>query len=292
MSRQAFVEVETIDAAIELLMADPDTTRVIGGGTGLMLMTKSGFLSVDSLISLRRVDDPELKAIRTGADSVWIGGLCTLTSVERHGELRRELPVLASALARLSSIRTRNMATMAGCVVHGDPHMDLPPVLIALDATVVVLGSTGRRRIRCADFYQGYYDVALEAGDIVVGVEVPLRGSQGFSSYRKFTGALAEDWPVVGVALRIEQSGRQITNVTVAVGAVEPAPRRLPAVERVLAGNDVSDVDSVAVGELAASAVDPGDDHLGTAWYKRKVLGVETTRAIRAWQEQVADVER
>jgi carbon-monoxide dehydrogenase medium subunit len=292
MSAPAFVEAETLDEAVKMLSAQPGAARVIGGGTGLMLMARSGFLSVETLVSLQRVKEPELRAIRVAADSVWVGGLCTLTQLERHTELRGKLPVLASTLARLSSVRTRNVATLAGGVVHGDPHMDLPPVLMALDATVVVADITGRRRVPCAALYRGYYDVGLEPGDLVVGVEIPLRGANSYSDYRKFTGALAEDWPVVGVAVRLERAGDRIKEAAVAVSAVESAARRLPQVEGALTGVSVTDLDPAAVGELAASAVQPTDDHLGSAWYKRKVLGVETTRAIRAWQEQVHDAQR
>lgn len=283
-----FVEAESIGAAVELLAGDPGAARIIGGGTGLMLMARAGFLGVDLLVGLSRAADRELRAVTVTDESLWIGGLCTLSSIEEHAEVRRVVPVIGRTLARLSSPRTRNVATIAGCVVHGDPHMDLPPVLLALDASVVVDGSRGRRRIGSAEFYLGYYEVALEPDDVVVGIEIPRRAATT-AQYRKFTGALAEDWPVVGVAVRLECEAGRVRGAGVAISAVEPACRRLDEVEKVLTDMAVVDVDAVEVGRLAAAAVDPTDDQLASAWYKRKILETETARAIRAWQQEVLD---
>lgn len=283
-----FVEAESLGAAVEILAEDPGAARVIGGGTGLMLMSRAGLLSVDTLVSLSRVTDHDLHAVTVTDQSLWIGGLCTLSSIERHPGVREVFPVIAQVLARLSSPRTRNVATIAGCVVHGDPHMDLPPALLALEASVMVEGRGGRRRIPSSDFYLGYYDVALEPDEVMVGVEIPRR-ADSTCRYRKFTGALVEDWPVVGVALRLECRAGRVRGAGVAVSAVEPACRRLPEVEEALMGAAVEDIDPRDVGSLAASSVDPSDDHLASAWYKRRILEVESCRAVRAWQREVLD---
>ncbi|MFI5541785.1 FAD binding domain-containing protein [Nocardia sp. NPDC051900] len=280
------LEVGSLAQARDLLAADPDATRIIGGGTGLMLMLKAGLLSVPTLVSLRKVTDPALREIEVRGDRLVLGGLCTLSDVLDHPVVRRELPALVAALRRLSSVRTRNVATVAGCLVHGDPHMDLPPLLLTLEAEVVVLGLHGERRITCAEFFVGYYEVALAPEDIVIGLEIPLLRAGTFATYRKFTGALAEDWAVVGVALCLPQEAGRITRPAVAVCAVESAARRLPEVERALDGVTAADVDPDGIGELAASAVEPADDHLGSAWYKRRVLSAEVARGLRAWARE------
>lgn len=283
-----FVEADSVDHACRLLADDPGTARIIGGGTGLMLMARMGLLSVGTLVSLRQVDDPELRSIELRDSTLRIGGLCTLTQVLEHPVVRHELPALVSLLHRLSSVRTRNVATIAGCIAHGDPHMDLPPLLIALDAAVMVAGPSGRRQIPCGDFFVRYYEVALNPGDVVTSIEIPVPAPGTFVAYRKFTGALAEDWPVVGVALRLRGDGGYAADVAVAVGAVEAAARRLPEVERALAGTRAGELDAEAIGELAAGSVEPSDDQLGTTWYKRKIVAAETARGIRAWT-RVAD---
>lgn len=283
-----FVEAESLSAAVEILAEDPGAARVIGGGTGLMLMSRAGFLSVETLVGLSRVTDHDLHAVTVSDDSLWIGGLRTLSSIERDPDVRAVFPVIGQVLARLSSPRTRNVATIAGCVVHGDPHMDLPPALLALEASVVVEGPCGRRRIRCADFYHGYYDVALEPDEVMVGIEIPRR-ADSTSRYRKFTGALVEDWPVVGVALRLECRAGRVRSAGVAVSALEPACRRLPEVEEALTDASVEDIDARDVGRLAASSVEPSDDHLASAWYKRRILEAETGRAVAGWQREVLD---
>ncbi|WP_431236233.1 FAD binding domain-containing protein (plasmid) [Mycolicibacterium psychrotolerans] len=281
-----FVEVGSLAQARDLLTADPDATRIIGGGTGLMLMAKAGLLSVPTLVSLRRVPDPALTKIEVRGDRLVIGGLCTLTDMLEHPVVARELPALVAALQRLSSVRTRNVATIAGCLVHGDPHMDLPPLLLTLDAEVVVLGVHAVRRIPCAEFFVGYYEVALAPEDIVIGLEIPLVPAGTFVTYRKFTGALAEDWAVVGVAFCLRQQAGRLTRPAVAICAVESPARRVPEVERALEGATAADIDPNEIGELIASAVEPSDDHLGSAWYKRRVLAAETARGLRGWARE------
>jgi aerobic carbon-monoxide dehydrogenase medium subunit len=282
------VEPRSLLEASELLRESPDTHRLIGGGTGLMLMARSGFFSAETLISLRRVDDPGLHEIWLNNAKLHVGGLCTLRELERHQLVARHLPWLKHTLERLSSPRTRNVATVAGCVAHGDPHMDLPPYLLAAGAEIVVLGRSGERRMPCAGFYRGYYDVALEAGDVIIGLEIPIPPSGDFLAYRKFTGALHEDWPLVGLAVRISRIGDRVASAAIAAGAVGPAAIRLPRAEQALTqlGSQLPDSNAIAeISVIAASEVQPIDDHLATARYKRRIVEVELDRLLTQWMD-------
>ena len=140
-------EPATLGEAIALLDPDDPTVRPITGGTALMLMMKAGVFRPTRLVSLRRLGAQHAR-IATGADgTLAIGAMTPLAVVERSHDVARAAPVIPRAMRRLSNIRVRNVATIGGNLAHGDPHMDLPPILIALGAEVAVAGPKGGRTI-------------------------------------------------------------------------------------------------------------------------------------------------
>ena len=144
------LEAQSLREAIGLLDPEDASVRPIAGGTALMLMMKAGLFRPTRLVSLRLVRG--CSDIRVDADgAVCIGALTPLATLEHSPDIQRLLPVIASTLRVLSNVRVRNVATVGGCLAHGDPHMDLPPVLIALGASVRALGRGGERLIPMAD---------------------------------------------------------------------------------------------------------------------------------------------
>ena len=139
------VEPASLDEAIALLDAEDPTVRPIAGGTALMLMMKAGVFRPTRLVSLRKLA-ARYSRVAAGKDgALTIGAMTPLAVVERSPEVARAAPVITRTMRRLSNIRVRNVATIGGNLAHGDPHMDLPPVLIALRAEVAVMGREGAR---------------------------------------------------------------------------------------------------------------------------------------------------
>src|SRR5215469_16637239 len=127
--------------ATRLLDREDAAVRPIGGGTALMLMMKSGFLRPRRLVSLRAVE-PRFRSIAADADgTLHIGAMATLAEIEHAPEVARCAPVIARAMRRLANVRVRNVATIGGHLAHADPHLDLPPLLVALDASLRIVGS-------------------------------------------------------------------------------------------------------------------------------------------------------
>jgi len=148
-------EPKSLRDAIALLDPEDASIRPIAGGTALMLMMKAGVFRPTRLVSLRAIEK-RYSEIRADADgSVRIGALAPLTTLEHSRDIQRMLPVISRTLRVLSNVRVRNVATIGGALAHGDPHMDLPPVLIALGATIHVLGPGGERTIPVADLLTG-----------------------------------------------------------------------------------------------------------------------------------------
>src|SRR5215467_14188495 len=127
-------EPTSLAAAVKLLNPDDPTIRPIAGGTALMLMMKAGVFNPEKLVSLRKIEG-RYSGISASADGLRIGAMTTLSALEHSPEVRKAAPVIAQIMPRLSNVRVRNVATVGGALAHGDPHMDLPPVLMLNDAT-------------------------------------------------------------------------------------------------------------------------------------------------------------
>src|SRR3978361_1298155 len=146
----------SLAAAIKLLNPDDPTIRPIAGGTALMLMMKAGVFHPEKLISLRKIEK-KYSTIEADAGGLRIGAMTPLVQLERSDDVRKLTPLITRTLTTLSNVRVRNVATVGGALAHGDPHMDLPPVLMALGATMTVTGPKGERQLAVEDLFSGDY---------------------------------------------------------------------------------------------------------------------------------------
>ena len=246
-----------------------------------MLMLKMGVLQPETLVSLASVEDRYSTIALDDDGQLRIGALATLRAIERSGLVRDRIPVLAQALRRLSNVRVRNVATLGGHLAHADPHMDLPPVLIALGASVRVVGPAGERVMPLADLHAGYLETVLARGELIAEVTCPVQGSRR-AAYLKCTTRAADDWPALGVAAVLEAEGEVVRSARLVVSAATDVPTRLSRAEALLRGVRIDDALLARVGEAAAAEVTPiGDEH-GSAAYKRELLDVYVRRAVRA----------
>jgi carbon-monoxide dehydrogenase medium subunit len=273
------VEPASLAEALALLDPDDPSVRPWGGGTALMLMMKAGVLKPTRLVSLRRVDGG-LATIEAGPDgALHLGALTPLVAVERAETVRERAPVITRTLRTLSNIRVRNVATLGGHLAHGDPHMDLPPVLIALDARVAVAGPGGARELAMADLFTGFFETALAGDELITGVTVPAQPAT--AAYVKCTTRSADDWPALGVAVALDTDGGTVRGARVAVSAATEQPTRLPQTEAALTGAVVDDASLKRAGDAAVDEAPIVGDALGSADYKRQLLRVSLGRAVR-----------
>jgi len=274
------LEPSSLREALGLLDPDDPSVRPIAGGTALMLMMKAGLFRPTRLVSLRKLDK-ECSRIAIGADGeLAIGAMTPLAVVERSPEVARVAPVIPRAMRRLSNIRVRNVATIGGNLAHGDPHMDLPPVLIALGARVAVAGPDGTRTIAVEDLFAGYFETVLAKNELIAELRVPAQGKTR-AAYLKVTTGSAEDWPALGVAVALEADGRSVKSARVVVSAATEKAIRLKSAEQVLAGADIDDKVLARAGEAAAAEAECISDIRGSAAYKRELVRVYVGRAVK-----------
>lgn len=287
MNPFALSEPATLMEAVGMLDASDTQIRPIAGGTAVILMMKTGIFQPDRLISLRGIE-PRYSAIDlTDAGDLRIGAMTPLRQIEKSAIVAKIAPVVIRALRRLSNVRVRNVATLGGHLAHGDPHLDLPPLLIALGAKIVIAGPAGERVIEVEDLFRGYLETVLNPNDLIAEVIVPARAGRR-AAYLKHTTRSADDWPALGIAVALESDG----SARVAIGAATDTPRRLKSVEAVLNGGNLDDTALAAAGDAAAGEAEVHTDARGSAAYKRELVRVFMARAIRQALAENAETGR
>jgi aerobic carbon-monoxide dehydrogenase medium subunit len=277
------VEPATPKEAIALIDPDDPAVRPIAGGTALMLMMKAGVFQPRKLVSLRKLNGG-MTGIKTQGEALTIGAMTPLSDVEHSAEVARHAPVIPRIMKRLSNVRVRNVATVGGALAHGDPHMDLPPVAIALGGRVRIVGTSGERELAVEDLLTGYYETALKPNELIASLQIPPQGKTR-AAYCKVTAGSADDWPALGVAVAIDADGGAIKSARVVVSAATTKAMRLKSAEKALAGASIDDKTLKAAGEAAAEEADIIADVRGSAAYKRELLRVYVGRAVRLAME-------
>ncbi|MGF7159361.1 carbon-monoxide dehydrogenase medium subunit [Rhodoligotrophos appendicifer] len=272
-------EPTTLSEAIGLLDPDDPTIRPISGGTALMLMMKAGVFHPSRLVSLRGIE-PRFSEISLSPEGgLDVGSLVRLSALERSADAMSSFPVLADTLRVLSNRRVRNVATIGGNLAHGDPHMDLPPVLMALDAAITAHGPGGERRIPMADLFLGYYETSLAPDELIGRLHIPAQGNR-VSAYIKCTTRSADDWPALGVAVSLDLDGDTIRDARIVVSAATERPTRMTEAEAAVRGAAIGDALFREAGERAAGEAEVMSDTRGSAPYKQQLVRVFTGRAL------------
>jgi len=273
-------EPKTLSEAIALLDAEDPEVRPISGGTALMLMMKSGVFNPSRLVSLQKVE-PDYSRIERGENgSLRIGALASLSQIEHSIDVRCVAPVIEKTMRQLSNVRVRNVARLGGNLAHGDPHMDLPPVLSSLGAKAIVAGPSGQREIMIEELFSGYYETVLKRDELITFVDVPPQ-SGWTSAYIKCTTRSADDWPALGIACSLRIEGGIIGDVRLMISAATEKLTRLVSTEKVLRGQKVSEATFERAGESALTEAEVIGDSRGSASYKSELVRIYAGRALR-----------
>jgi carbon-monoxide dehydrogenase medium subunit len=275
------LEPGSLKEAIALIDPDDPEVRPIAGGTALMLMMKAGVFRPRRLVSLRKLGDAFSRIAASPAGDLTIGAMAPLSALENSPTVARGAPVIVRTMRRLSNVRVRNVATVGGALAHADPHMDLPPVLIALGATIAVSGPAGERTMAIEDLFTGYYETSLAKNELITQLRVPAQGETR-AVYFKVTSGSADDWPSLGVAVALRAEGKTVKSARIVVSAATTKATRLKAAEAALLGGGADDKTLKNVADAAVDEADIIADLRGSASYKRELLRVYAVRAVLA----------
>lgn len=269
----------TLAEASGLLLDYGEEGRAYAGGTELLLAMKKGALRYRYLVDLKTI--PGLDTVEERDGALAIGALATHLALERSPVIRTRLPALAALEARVANPRVRATGTLGGNLCFGEPHSDPATLLLCLEARLQVVGPRGERDLRLEEFLVGPYEVALEPGELLRSVTVPLLREGQRAAYQKFQ---VHEYPMLGLALLldVDDTERWVRAARVAVGSVSPTPRRSAAAEQLLVG-PIAEVERrlVAAADLLADDAELLDDHEGSADYKRHLIRVFLDRLFR-----------
>jgi len=261
-----YLRAASADEAVAALARHGSDAKLLAGGHSLLPLMKLRLAVPSVLIDIGEVS--ELSYIREAGHDIAIGALTRHYELVGSEVLRRHVPLLAHAASYVGDPQVRHRGTLGGTLAHGDPASDLPAVLMALRASLVVQGPGRRRTVAVDDLYRSFLETTLSPDEIIAEVRVPKTGGAGWS-FQKFNRR-AQDWAIVGCAVvRTDAPGVALVNMG-------PTTLRATAVEQALAAG-ASDAEAAG---LAAEDTDPSDDLNGTAEYRRHLARVLVGRAL------------
>jgi carbon-monoxide dehydrogenase medium subunit len=263
-----YARAESVDHAIELL-SDNDEAKIIAGGHSLLPLMRLRLARPPMLVDISRIGD--LGYIREDGSQVAIGALARHHDVANSEPLRELVPIVAYAASLIGDPQVRHLGTIGGSCAHADPASDMPTVLLALGADLVVRGPNGESRtVTAADFFKGLFQPDLAPNEVLAEIRVPKTTGRGWS-YLKFHRR-AQDWAMVGVAALAGDGA----GPAVALTNMGEKPLRAAGVEQAVAGG----ADPATAAQRADEGTSPPSDTFGSAEYRRELSKVLVRRAL------------
>ncbi len=256
----------SVEEAIGLLSENGDDAKLLAGGHSLLPLMKLRLASPALLVDVGRLQ--ELRYVRDEGEDVAIGALTRHRDLEIDPLLDDHARLLAHVAGHVGDPQVRHRGTIGGSVAHGDPASDLPAALLALDATYVVQGPSGRRSIPAGDFHRGFLETALSSDEMLVEIRIPKRPDARWS-FQKFNRR-AQDWAIVGVAAVRDGS------TAVALVNMGSTPLRASATEEALA----SGASAVDAAQRADEGSEPASDLNASNEFRRHLARVLVRRAL------------
>lgn len=271
-----YLEVESVDAAIELLAAEPET-QVVAGGYSLVPLLKDGIETPDRLVDITGID--RLRQISRQDGATHIGALMTHDRIAASTTVRDNALALAEATDSVGDYQAKHQGTIGGNLVFADPKYDAPAAVLALDGTVITEGPDGRHRIGAEEWFRGPNETAIESDELVTGLVVPDAKRSGYVRGSAYSG-----YAIVSVAVALETDGNLVESARVAVNGAKPYPIRLPQVETTLVGGVLDDDLRTQAAGVALRDVDPE-----TLLANEAAAGRHRRRLVRSYCQQALE---
>ena len=267
----------TAEAAIALLAGAGGVTRILAGGTDVLVQLHSDMIEPEIVVDIKRI--PGLNGISREANGWRFGATTTGMELMDHAGFRKAWPGIIDGVALIGSMQVKGRATVAGNLCNASPAADSVPPLMTSGAIASVAGPNGKREIPVAEFTTGPGKTALAKGEIVTSFFVPDAPPHSGSAYLRFTPRTEMDIAVVGVALNItlDASGT-CTAATMALGAVAEKAIMVPDAAKAIVGTKLDDAALDKLAAAASAASRPITDKRGTKDFRIKVAGVLAKR--------------
>jgi len=267
----------SVKEAVSLLAQWGDDGRALAGGHSLIPMMKLRLATPAHLVDLAGIS--ELKGVRADGSDVVIGAMVTQHELVAAELLTAKVPLLRETSLQVADPQVRYVGTIGGNVANGDPGNDMPAVMMCLGASYHVMGQGGERRIAARDFYQGAYFTALETGNVLTAVRIPVPPAGHGYAYEKLKRKIG-DYATAAAAVVLTMAGGKVETCSIGLTNVAETPLWAEEAANILVGSTL-DAATVKKAVAAAEAITaPAADARGPAHYRTKMAGVMLTRAL------------
>ncbi|MFC1891341.1 FAD binding domain-containing protein [Thermodesulfobacteriota bacterium] len=286
MQNFEYRKANSLQDALKLVSVSKDSV-FMAGGTDLLVQIKEKLIRPKEVIDLKCI--PGISGIEVTEEEISIGALTTIRDLEKSQDICNRIPILSRAASRLGSVQVRNKATIGGNLCNAAPSAETAPALLALEAKAEIYGSNGIRIVDMNEFFMGPGVTALEDGEVLTKLKVPLFQEPFGSVYYSLSTRKAMDIAFVGVAvIVILGEDSSINRARIALGSVSPTPIRAQAAENILEGVAMDSNKAMEAAELAAQACNPITDLRASAEYRREMVKSLCYRGlIKAYEDAV-----
>lgn len=267
----------SVAEAVGLLATLGDDGRALAGGHSLIPMMKLRLATPADLVDLAGITD--LKGIRSDGDDILIGAMTTQHDLIGSDLLATKVPILRETSLVIADPQVRYVGTLGGNVANGDPGNDMPAVMMCLGATYHITGKGGERRVAARQFYHGAYVTALQAGDLLTAVRIPVPAAGHGYAYEKLKRKVG-DYATAAAAVVLTMKDGRVEGCSIGLTNVADTPLWAEEASKILAGSSL-DAPTIKRAVAAAEAItSPAADARGPAVYRTKMAGVMLARAL------------
>ncbi len=278
MDQMRYEAPDTLDAAVALLSGESGETRILAGGTDVLVQLHLDMTDPALVVDIKKI--AEMRTIEKTDAGYRIGAAVTGMELMNHPDFGADWPGVLDGVKLIGSVQVRGRATVGGNMCNASPAADSIPAMIAARAVATVIGPQGRRDIAVEDICIAPGKTSLAKDEILVSFALPARRGNSGDAYLRFTPRTEMDIAVVGVGLDLTLDGSgTCTAARVSLGAVAATPLLVSEAADALIGTKVDDAALDNLAAAASAAAKPIDDKRGTKEFRIKVVGVLARRA-------------
>jgi aerobic carbon-monoxide dehydrogenase medium subunit len=270
-----YARATSVEGAIALLVEHGERAKVLSGGQSLMPAMNLRLLAPELLVDIGALD--ELRDIERQGDILSIGALTRHVDLQNSADIAIHTPLLKQAIAHVAHPAIRNRGTIGGSLAHADPASELAACVVALDATIVVHGPKGERRILAEDFFVGIYETALFTGELLTAVEVPIPPPNAVHFFSEFARRHG-DYAIVGLAAQAMLDDKRFTDLRPVFFGIGDKAERVE-VSGLLNTEVTPEVLSASLKAMQV-ALDPPEDQQASGAMRRHLAKVLLTRCV------------
>lgn len=281
----AYHRPKSVKEAVALLADLGDDARPLAGGHSLIPMMKLRLAAPAHLVDLGGIGD--LRGVRADGGDIVIGAMTTQHELIADATLAAKLPLLRETALLIADPQVRYVGTLGGNVANGDPGNDMPAVMLCLGATYHLAGKSGERKIAARDFYEGAYLTALEPGEVVTAIRIPVPPAGHGAAYEKLKRKIG-DYATAAAAVILSVNGGRVASCSIGLTNVAETPLWAEDAAKIAVGSTL-DAATIQKAATAAEAIaSPASDNRGPAAYRKKMAGVMTARALARAKSRAA----